>query len=141
MAAVTQPVHVIACGGRHFVPRPDDATRLCQYLARVTPCVLHHGDCPHRPTPDCPPGCTSADQWAARLAARMTGVTVVAHPADWDAHGKQAGPIRNVDMFRKAHDAASRPPTVIAYPGGRGTAHMVAVAREGRARVVRPHDD
>lgn len=124
-----QPLHVIVCGGRDFFPRVDDATRLCADLHRVRPVVLHHGDA------------RGADRWAAALVSRMDGVTVVAHPADLDAHGKAAGPRRNEEMLRKATDAAGRAPTVIAYPGGRGTDDMVARAERAGCRVLRPHED
>lgn len=50
--------------------------------------VLVHGDCPR-----------GADEMAARLWQRFHGVTE-AWPADWDAHGRAAGPIRNQEMVR-----------------------------------------
>lgn len=135
-----QPLHVVVTGGRHFVPRLDDATRLCAYLHRARPVVLHHGDCPHPKACDVP-GCVSVDRWAAGLAERMDGVTVVAHPADWDAHGTRGGPIRNGEMLKAARDASRRVPTVVAYPGGRGTGDMVTKAQRAGCKVLRPHEE
>lgn len=40
------------------------------------------------------------------------------YPADWDAHGKAAGHIRNQQMLDSGIDLA------IEFPGGRGTADM-----------------
>ena len=41
------------------------------------------------------------------------------HPADWDKHGRAAGPIRNEEM------AASKPEAAIVFPGGAGTRDMM----------------
>lgn len=52
-------------------------------------------------------------------------VTVM--PARWRTYGRAAGPIRNESMA-----AFCKPDAVLAFPGGAGTASMVAVAqREG----------
>jgi hypothetical protein len=59
-----------------------------------------------------------ADTWARRARLDRT----VFH-ANWDRHGKAAGPLRNARMAAYA-DAC------IALPGGRGTADMVDKARE-----------
>jgi len=62
-----------------------------------------------------------------RDAAIEFGVPIKKFPADWDTHGKAAGPIRNQEMIdylkmcrRKGHSVQ-----VIAFPGGDGTADMV----------------
>lgn len=68
---------------------------------------------------------TLADRWAKR-----NGVAVVACPADWDTHKKAAGMIRNAEMLKKWKPAA-----VIAFPGGRGTAHMMSIARKAGVHV------
>jgi hypothetical protein len=69
---------------------------------------------------------------ADRLAAEIwqpQGGTIEAYPADWKAHGKGAGPIRNQRML----DA--KPDIVIAFPGGSGTADMVRRARSKGLKV------
>lgn len=68
-------------------------------------------------------GATGADDWAARFA-EARGITTAGFPARWDEQGRAAGPIRN----RRMLDVAE-PHLVVAFPGGRGTANMVAQAR------------
>jgi hypothetical protein len=51
--------------------------------------------------------------------------------AKWHVHGRAAGPIRNGVMIDM------RPDIVIAFPGGDGTADMVAQATEAGIRVIR----
>jgi len=52
------------------------------------------------------------------------------YPADWDKHGKAAGPIRNQEMLDQ------HPDFVLAFPGGNGTADMVARARRAGVPVA-----
>lgn len=65
-----------------------------------------------------------ADRLAGEEAGKA-GMLTEAHPADWDAHGKGAGLIRN------AHMAALGADLCIAFWDGRstGTAHMIGEAR------------
>jgi len=125
---VTVAVHqVVVCGGRDFVPSDGDAVVLSVWLAARVPLVLHHGDA------------RGADRWAAGVAARVPGVTVIAHPAQWAEHGRSAGPRRNAAMLTVARAAAAawgRLPELLAYPGGRGTDDMVDKARRAGIPVV-----
>lgn len=50
--------------------------------------------------------------------------------ADWKAHGKSAGPKRNARMLEW------NPDLVLAFPGGRGTANMVAQAKASGIKVI-----
>lgn len=59
------------------------------------------------------------------------GVAVICCPADWRWHGKAAGPIRNKQMLDQ-----HSPDLVIAFPGGRGAANMVALARAAGVPVA-----
>ena len=59
-----------------------------------------------------------AGEWASTRA-----VPVKIFPADWQTHGRSAGHIRNAQMLREG-----KPDLVVAFPGGRGTADMVAKA-------------
>ena len=79
-------------------------------------------------------GARGADRLAREWAVK-TGVEVKTYPADWDKHGRSAGPIRNEKMLLDG-----KPELVIAFPGGKGTAHMVALAEKAGVQVktVRP---
>lgn len=47
------------------------------------------------------------------------------YKADWQQYGKAAGVIRNRQMLDEG-----KPDLVVAFPGGKGTAHMVSIAKE-----------
>ena len=57
----------------------------------------------------------TAHQWANAHAIKVTPV-----PAKWDLYKKSAGYRRNHEILN-----AHRPDILIAFPGGRGTMHMV----------------
>lgn len=82
-------------------------------------------------------GAPGADSLGERYA-RERGLAIERHPADWDAHGRAAGPIRNEEMAAMA-DA------LIAFPlegaANRGTQNMVRLAREHglQVRIAREH--
>lgn len=59
----------------------------------------------------------------AHVWAFFEGCPVIRMDANWDFYGKKAGPIRNTWMLKYA-----TPDLVIAFPGGGGTADMVAQA-------------
>ncbi len=67
-----------------------------------------------------------AEDWGIRYA-----LNIRRFKADWDTHGKAAGPIRNQQMIDQG-----KPDLVIAFPGGRGTADMVAKTREAGIDVA-----
>lgn len=71
-----------------------------------------------------------ADRIAGEIAAEL-GCTVEAHSADWDRHGRAAGPIRNVEMIRLGADI------LLAFPMGPsvGTRHCMAAAKAAGIHV------
>lgn len=54
--------------------------------------LVVHGHCP-----------TGADAHAD-MAARIFGMQVERHPADWTKYGRRAGPLRNAEMVRLGAD-------------------------------------
>ena len=62
---------------------------------------------------------------AAEITAKVLGINVEVHPADWERWGKAAGPIRNKEMICGS-DA-----TVAFWDGeSRGTEHAIKCARD-----------
>jgi hypothetical protein len=61
-------------------------------------------------------GASGADRCGEQWAASK-GITIKRFPADWNTHGRAAGPIRNRQMAEYAD-------VVALFPGGRGTASM-----------------
>lgn len=51
--------------------------------------------------------------------AVQRGIKTIEYPADWDKHGRSAGFIRNLEMAKSGVNL------LIAFPGGKGTAHMM----------------
>lgn len=66
-------------------------------------------------------GASGADRGAEEWA-RDRGIPVEVYKPAWETHGKAAGPRRNRQM-------AASGDALVAFPGGRGTASMVAEAR------------
>lgn len=78
-------------------------------------------------------GCKGADSIAETYAI-FSGIKFVKFPANWDKHGKSAGPIRNKKMAEQADG-------LVAFWDGksRGTKNMIDEARKAglKIRVVR----
>jgi predicted Rossmann-fold nucleotide-binding protein len=76
-------------------------------------------------------GATGADALGADWAAAR-GIEQTVMRADWAKHGRSAGLVRNIAM------ANTNPDYVVAFPGGRGTEHMILVAAKRIINVVLP---
>lgn len=113
-------VKVLITGGRGFQNEAQIEADLRSLLSLGLSCVIH-GMCPE-----------GADMLADRVACRLLGVAGVKRfPADWNAHGKGAGHIRNVQMLDECE-----PGLVLGYPDpkSRGTWHCLS---EAAARNIR----
>jgi predicted Rossmann-fold nucleotide-binding protein len=112
-------MRVLVCGGRDYADhdwlfKELDALRVSRGVT-----VVISG---------CAPGAdTIGIEWAV---ARK--VEIVRFPADWQKHGRAAGPIRNQRMLNEG-----RPDLVVAFPGGRGTADMVKRAIAAGVETIR----
>ena len=118
---------ILVCGGRDQDPHWVCSTM--KYMARTTglwPSFLHG------PVRIVSGGAKGADQGARLFFEEYKdweyGLEYKEYPAEWDKHGKRAGPIRNQLMLDK-EDVSY----VLAFPGGVGTTDMVVKA--ARARV------
>lgn len=108
---------VLVCGGRDYTNYAMLANTLNALHARSPITLLIHGDAR---------GADSlAHQWAMKYH-----IPVLPMPANWDKHGKAAGAIRNMEMLMQAPDL------VVAFKGGRGTAHMVGISKKKNVKVL-----
>jgi len=115
---------VLVCGGRDFgIGKPDEWLLMFRTLAaahdRYGFTSLIEGGAP------------GADA-GARTFAERSAIPVVTYYADWEKHGRAAGPLRNQRMIHEG-----KPDLVIAFPGGPGTADMVWRARKAGIPVRR----
>ena len=120
-------MRVLVCGGRDF-----DRATAWNWLERFAYGEIAEVTGVNRPkiTALIHGGARGADEGAAEWG-KSEGLRVLAFPADWKKHGKAAGPIRNQRMIDEG-----KPDVVIAFPGGRGTANMVGLAKASGIRVV-----
>ena len=102
---------VLVCGGRDYSNRA--------HLYEVLDKVNYSGD-----VQICHGAARGADTLAGDWAADR-GVISHEFPADWNKHGRAAGPIRNKQMLDEF-----KPNVVIAFPGGAGTQNMIRLARK-----------
>ncbi|AWL03387.1 DUF2493 domain-containing protein [Massilia oculi] len=109
---------LLVCGGRDF-----------KNVSRVRH-VLHAIHAKRAVTLLIEGGAAGADRLAREWAVE-NGIPVQTFQADWKAHGKAAGPIRNGRMINEG-----KPDGVCAFPGGRGTANMVEQALEAGIKVM-----
>lgn len=104
---------ILVCGGRDYRDRDFVFHTLGSVHAAVVVSCVVHGNAS---------GADSlADEWAT-----SEGIEVRAYPANWTLHGRKAGPIRNSQMLAEEPDIE----LVVAFPGGAGTADMVAKAKK-----------
>jgi hypothetical protein len=73
---------ILVCGSRHYT----NYTLIHQTISQFDAPTIING------------GATGADHLSS-IAARELGFTVRTYLADWNAHGKAAGPIRNTQML------------------------------------------
>jgi len=105
---------VLVCGGRNF----NNKEWLFYQLDSL----------PNKPTLIIHGAARGADSLAG-VWAKSRNVPVKTYPADWDKHGRSAGFIRNKEMIKE------KPDLVMAFEGGKGTAHMIKVARQNDVTV------
>jgi hypothetical protein len=126
---------VIAAGGGCELAWPHQRIA-AELLARTGGWLVHlllHG------------GARGADAAIGRAAGQLGGCSL-AMPAQWQQHGRAAGPIRNRELLQQAiarAEAHTSPGClasvlVAAFPGGPGTASLVQQARRLASRSPVP---
>ena len=126
---------VIAAGGGRDLAWPKQRVA-AELLARSSGRLVHlllHG------------GARGADAAIGR-AAQQLGWSSLVMPAQWQLHGRAAGPIRNRELLEQAiakavaHTSSGSLASVlvVAFPGGPGTASLVQQARRMAPRSPVP---
>ena len=110
---------LLVCGGRDLSDRTGVFAALDALHAYEPVTLLIEG------------GARGADSLAGDWAISR-GIPRRTFMAEWERHGPAAGPIRNRRMLEEGD-----PDRVAAFPGGRGTAHMVRIAEEAAVPVER----
>lgn len=120
MTITNEPTtRVLVCGGRDFYDYELVKTVLSSLqVNRGGFSVVIHG------------AASGADSLAAQYA-RKHNIPEIAFPADWVAHGRKAGPLRNYQML-----VEGKPDLVVAFPGGKGTADMMRQAKKAGVEVL-----
>lgn len=133
-------------GGRDYRLSPLDAA-LITAIHRGPICPLYAdlltraeramGCTLERPTVLYEGGATGADTDARHVAVRC-GLAHLTFFADWSTHKKAAGPIRNSQMLagHHVHGPVEPPRWLVSFPGGVGTADMVAKAHSAGLPVL-----
>jgi hypothetical protein len=103
-------MRILVCGGRVYA----DAARLFAVLD-----AIRHD---HAVSEVIHGAARGADSLGANWA-KDRGIPERAYPADWSRYGKSAGYRRNELLL-----SDGKPDLVVAFPGGKGTAHMVGLA-------------
>lgn len=115
-------MRVLVCGGRSLDANGylDVIAELRELNAKRGPflLVIH--------------GCASGVDDAAEFWAKQDGIQFLGFRAEWDKYGDAAGPIRNHRML-----TSGKPDLVIAFPGGKGTANMIAQAESAGIEVLK----
>lgn len=101
-------MRVLVCGGRDYSDRDAVWRELNSLNLKYGRLTVIQG------------GAGGADKSAREWCLHVPSVHMINEPADWEAHGRAAGPLRNQRMIDE-----HKPEMVLAFPGGRGTADMV----------------
>jgi hypothetical protein len=102
-------MRILVCGGRDFTDTELIYNTLDKLDKQILIDIVIEGDA------------RGVDRIAGYWA-RKNHKKNIKYRADWAAFGKRAGFLRNIQMLEEG-----RPDIVVAFPGGRGTAHMVSI--------------
>lgn len=115
-------MRLLVCGDRNWLSRQFIMNTIMVFEWNAFDLAVIHG------------GCRGADLLAGSVCDEM-GICTEVYPADWQKHGKAAGPIRNQQMLTDG-----KPDVVIAFhpsiETSRGTGGMVKLARDAGLPVA-----
>ena len=103
-------MRVLVCGGRDY-DDVDNVYKVLDDIDQVITCIIS--------------GHANGADSIGEMYANERNFKLDIYPADWNTHGRAAGPIRNKQMLDEG-----KPDLVVAFPGGRGTANMIKQAKQ-----------
>lgn len=112
---------ILVCGGRDYTNRQTIHRTLDATLQKIRDEGYEHIKLIHGAARGAD---TFAEEWA-----KLRGISSTAYRANWNLYGKAAGVIRNEQMLDESPDL------IVAFPGGRGTAHMMSIGRKAGVPV------
>ena len=112
---------LVVTGGRDYAMSESDFETLAEVLETLKPEEVCVG---------CARGVDDTVAWFSMSKDIPTNRFI----ADWESHGKAAGPIRNRYML----DYAGFDAVVLVFPGGKGTADMEKQAIKRGLTILRP---
>ena len=118
-------LRVLVCGGRDY----EDIKTLRQVLNSID-ISYESADCYGPISCIISGGARGADR-LAEVYAREKDIPLEIYPAQWNTYGKAAGIIRNQEMLDDG-----QPDLVVAFPGGKGTAHMTNISKKANLKVI-----
>lgn len=121
----------VVTGGRDRTPSMAELERMVEVMREYETTIVRHGACPPR-TNDRGQMVGSTDTLVGAWVKARGLAEVEAWPADWERHGRAAGPRRNRGMLAGALDGKSGQPAsvLIRFNGGVGTRDCVTAAFE-----------
>jgi hypothetical protein len=126
---MSEPKWVCVCGSRSITNRAAVKAKIAALTYWLDPIIIVTGACPKGPD-------RFAEEWA-----ESNRIVIKRFHAEWDTHGRAAGPIRNEEM---AMEVAARNGYLLAFRDGvsSGTADMIdafrkAGGKETHLRIVR----
>lgn len=102
----------LICGGRKFCDANKFDLTLTEHILRtgIVPDSIISG------------GAYGADT-LTKMWAKSKKIQFYEYRAQWGRYGKSAGILRNIEMLEHG-----KPDLVIAFPGGKGTDHMIKIS-------------
>lgn len=125
-----KPRVILVCGGRDY----DDADAVN---------FLLDGEHARHPIALVFTGAATGADWWAESWARAREISYRGVPAQWKKYGRSAGPRRN-EVLRTAllhYQAQGYTVACVAFPGGRGTAHMVGLCRAAGVAIIEKKEE
>lgn len=109
-------MRIIICGSRYWTDK-ESIFEIISWLKSVYShnLIIIHG------------GAKGADTIAGSIAAKLN-IPVEVYPANWNKHGRAAGPIRNREMLSKGADLVVG--FTYSLDDSKGTANMINLAKQ-----------